>query len=93
MDKGKKIPTNGGKDKSANYRFIQDCTKFFKSWAYLHTIKVKNMLSGNPKVGSSTKERFIHFDLVIWKVQERLKGMRASLKLGPSFLIYTETSK
>ena len=25
------------------------------------------MLNGNPKVGNSIKERFIHFDLVVWK--------------------------
>jgi len=64
---GKKIPTNCRKDKSANFELAHDCIKSFKSGAYLHTVEVKNMLSGNPKVGSSMKERFIHFDLVIWK--------------------------
>ena len=67
LDQGKTIPTNSRKDKSANFRFSHDCIKFFKSGAYLHTIKMKNMPSGNPKVGSSMKERFIHFDLVICK--------------------------
>ena len=65
--KARRSPTNGGKDKSANFEFNHDCTKFFKNGAYLHTIEVKNTSSGNPKVGSFTKERFIHFDLVIWK--------------------------
>ena len=52
------------------------------------------MLSGNLKVSSSTKERFLHLDLVIWKdVRETKNGMRVSLKLGPNFLIHAETSK
>ena len=67
FDQDKNIPTDGRKDKSANFGFAYDCTKFFKSEAYLHTVEVKNMLSRNPKVGSSTKERFIYLDLVIWK--------------------------
>ena len=58
-------PHHWWEDKSANYGFTHDCTKFFRSGAYLHTIEVKNMPSGNSKVGSSTKERFIHFDMVI----------------------------
>ena len=67
LDQGKKIPTNSRKDKSVNFGFTHDCTKFIKSGTYLHTVKVKSMPSRNPKVGSSTKERFIHLDLVIKK--------------------------
>ena len=92
LDKGKKMPTNGGKNKSANFGFTCNCIKFFKSGGYLHNIEVKNMSSRNPKVGNSTKERFFHFDLVIGKGARETKGTRASLKLGPSFLIHGENS-
>ena len=57
---GKQIPTNSRKDKSANFELAHNCIKSFKSGAYLHTVEVKNMLSGNPKVGSSMEERFVH---------------------------------
>ena len=61
--------------------------------AYFYTIEVKNMPSRNPKVGSSTKERFIHLNLMILADAREIERMRASLKLGPSFLIHAETSK
>lgn len=71
LDQDKKIPTDSRKDKSANFMLPHDCTKFLKGGTYLHTVEVKNMLSGNLKVGSSTKERFIHFELVIKKKCKR----------------------
>jgi len=52
---------------SVNFGFTHDCTKLFKSGAYLYTIKVKNMSSRDPKVGNNTKERFIYFNLMKWK--------------------------
>ena len=51
------------------------------------------MLSRNPKVGSSLKERFIHLNLMILEDAEEIERMRASLKLGPSFLFHAKTSK
>ena len=67
LNQGRKIPTHGRKDKSVNFKFTYDCAKLFKSGAYLYTFEVKNMSRRDPKVGSSTKERFIYFDLMIWK--------------------------
>ena len=67
MNQGRKIPTHGRKDEVAHFGFTHDCTKLLKSGAYLYIIEVENMLSRDPMVGSSTKERFIHFDLLIWK--------------------------
>lgn len=93
MNQDRKIPTHGRKDKSVNFGFTHDYTKLFKSGAYLYTAKDENMPSRDPKVSSSTKERFIYFDLIIWKVAREAKGVIAFLKLGPSFLIYAETSK
>ena len=67
---------------SANLGFTHDCTKFFKSGPYLHTIEVKNMLSGNPKVGSGMKKRFIHFDLVVRKDAKETEGNECGHKGG-----------
>lgn len=35
---------------------------------------MKNMPSKNPKVGNSTKKRFIHLDLVIWEDTRETEG-------------------
>ena len=46
-----------------------------------------------------TKGRFIHLGLMVWedakkeKKEKEKEKMRASLKLGPSFLIHAKTSK
>lgn len=73
MNQDRKIPTHGRKDKSVNFGFTHDYTKLFKSGAYLYTAKDENMPSRDPKVSSSTKERFIYFDLIIWKVAREAK--------------------
>ena len=45
--------------------FTDDCTKLLKSGAYLYIAKLKNIPSRDPIVGSSTKKRFIHLDLMV----------------------------
>ena len=59
------------------------------SEAYLYTVEVKNMSSRDLIVGNNPKERFIYFDLVIWKDKretkrsDRLFEVRAK-PIGPS---------
>ena len=51
----KEIFVSSGKDESTNIKFAHDCTKFFKSKAYFHTIELENMLSKDPKLSDSHK--------------------------------------
>ena len=86
LDQDKKIPTDGRKDKSANFELTHDCTKFLKGGTYLHTVEVKNMLKGNPKVGNNTKERFIHLDLVIGKDAREIERNESLLETRAKLL-------
>ena len=67
MNQVSRILANGRKDESANIKFAHNCTKLFNSGSYFHIIELENMPSRNPKVGSNTKKKFIHFDLVVKK--------------------------
>ena len=73
MSQVNKILANGGKDENAKIGFTHDCTKLFNSRAYFHTIELENMSCRNPKVGSNTNKRFIHFNLVIGKDARKAK--------------------
>ena len=67
MNQGRKITTHDRKDKVVHRRFTHDCTELLKSGAYLYTVELKNMLSRDPIIGSSTNKRFTHLDLMVWK--------------------------
>ena len=46
----REVFSDSRKNKSTNIKFAHDCTKFFKSEAYFHTIELEDMLGRDPKL-------------------------------------------
>ena len=90
---GRKIPTYVRKDKIINLWFTHDANKFLDSRALFYFIEAKYMLRMNPIVGSSTKKRLIHPNLMVREDARKAIRSIESLKSGPSFLIQVETSR
>ena len=82
----REILVNSGKNESTNVRFAHDCTNFFKSRAKFHTIELEDMPSWDPKFSRSTKERFIHFYLMVGKDAREDKRDKSIFENGTKLL-------
>ena len=86
MSHVREIFLSSGKNESTNVRFTQDCTKFFKSGAYFHTVELENMPSRDSKLSGSMKKRLIYFDLMIGRDARKAKRDKSILESGTKVL-------
>ena len=82
MQQGGEIPAHDREDEIINLLFTHDGTKLFNSGAKFYSIEAKNMPRRNPIVGSSTKKRLIHPNLMIWEDTRKTIGGDGILEIG-----------
>ena len=86
MSQVREVFIGGRKNESTNVRFTHNCTRFFKSEAYFHTIELKNMSSRDPKLSGYTQKRLIHFDLMIGREARETERDESILEAGAKLL-------